>query len=116
MLPHLHCIVKCNTINIFMSLVLKWIPDSTEIVACRPESRRFECFAWWRRSQSIRTEGEMLFEVALTGLSKAPVYQEIAKQAEHLHLLGMNPNRIAVHLGVDRATITRALRWIRFGL
>jgi hypothetical protein len=78
--------------------------------------RRFDCFAWWTRSQSIRTEGEVPIEVALTEFSKAPVYQEIAEQTAHLHLLGMNPNRIAVHLGVDRTTITRALRWIRFGL
>jgi len=78
--------------------------------------RRFDCFAWWTRSQRIRTEGEVPFEAALTELSKAPVYQAIAEQAAHLHLLGMNPNRIAVHLGVDRTTVTRALRWIRFGL
>jgi hypothetical protein len=58
----------------------------------------------------------MLFEVELTGLSKMPVYQEIAGQAAHLHLLGMNSNRISVHLGVDRTTVTRALRCIRFGL
>ena len=75
--------------------------------------RRFDCFAWWTRSQSIRTEGEVPFEAALTELSKAPVYQAIAEQAAHLHLLGMNPNRIAVHLGVDRATVTRAFRWVR---
>lgn len=68
---------------------------------------------WWTRSQSIRTGGEVPFEVALTELSKAPVYQEIAEQAAHLHLLGMDPNRIAAHLGVDRTTVTRALRWIR---
>jgi len=52
-------------------------------------------------------------EVALTEVSKTPMYQEIAEQADHLHLLGMNPNRIAVRLGVDRTTVTRALRWIR---
>lgn len=46
----------------------------------------------------------MPVEVALTELSKAPVYQAIAEQADHLHLLGMNPNRIAVRLGVDRTT------------
>jgi DNA-binding MarR family transcriptional regulator len=53
------------------------------------------------------------FEAALTEVSKAPMYQEIAEQADHLHLLGMNPNRIAVRLGVDRTTVTRALRRIR---
>jgi hypothetical protein len=68
---------------------------------------------WWRRSQSIRTEGEVPFEAALTVLSKVPVYQAIAEQAAHLHLLGMNPNHIAVHLGLDRTTVTRALRCIR---
>jgi hypothetical protein len=26
-LLHLHCIVKCNTINFFMPSVLKWIPE-----------------------------------------------------------------------------------------
>jgi hypothetical protein len=30
-------------------------------------------------------------EVALTELSKTPVYQEIAQKAAHMHLLGMNP-------------------------
>ena len=58
----------------------------------------------------------MPFEAAMIDLSKSPVYQAIAEQAAHLHLLGMNPNRIAVHLGVDRTTVTRALRCIRFGL
>lgn len=37
----------------------------------------------------------MPFEAALTELPKMPVYQAIAEQAAHLHLLGMNPNRIA---------------------
>jgi hypothetical protein len=52
-------------------------------------------------------------EVALTKLSKAPVYQEIAKKAAPLRLLGKNHNRIAVHIGVERTTVTRALRWVR---
>jgi len=55
----------------------------------------------------------MPFEAALTELSKAPVYQAIAEQAAHLHLLGMNTNRIAALLGVERTTVSRALRWIR---
>lgn len=55
----------------------------------------------------------MPIEVAPTMLSKAPVYQEIAEQADLLHLLGMNPNRIAVRLGVDRTTVTRVLRRVR---
>ena len=53
------------------------------------------------------------FEAALADLPKPPIYQAIAEQAAQLHLLGMNPNRIAVHLGVERTTVTRALRWIR---
>jgi|GEM_PF-1474332 len=83
------------------------------ILRCPIRQRRFEFFAWWTRSQRIRTEGEAPFEVPLTELSKAPVYQEITQKAAHLHLLGMNPNRIAAHLGVDRTTVTRALRCIR---
>jgi hypothetical protein len=33
--------------------------------------------------------------------------------AMHLSRLGMNPNRIATALNVDRATVVRALRWIK---
>ncbi|MHB8784543.1 MAG: hypothetical protein ACYDAX_14170 [Desulfobacteria bacterium] len=33
----------------------------------------------------------MPFKATLTELSRAPVYQAIAEQAAHLHLLGMNP-------------------------
>jgi hypothetical protein len=88
---------------------------STKRKKSRPSEFQRSAFAiaWWTRSQRIRTEGEVPFEVALTELSKAPAYQEIAAQAAHLHLLGMNPNRIAVRLVVDRTTVTRALRWIR---
>ena len=78
--------------------------------------RWFEFFATVSTMQRIRTEGEMPFEPALTELSQVPVYQAIAEQAAHLHLLGMNPNHIVVHLGVDRTTATKALRCIRFGL
>ena len=31
----------------------------------------------------------------------------------HLSRLGMNPNRIATDLNVDRAIVVRALRWIK---
>jgi len=68
--------------------------------------------AWWTRSQTIRTEGEMLFEVARVDLQEPPSYQKISEKAAHLRHLGMNPNRIAGHLGVDRTTVTRALRWL----
>ncbi len=54
----------------------------------------------------------MLFEVALVDLPAPPSYQKIAEEALHLNQLGMNPNRIAVHLNVDRKHVERALRWI----
>lgn len=72
---------------------------------------------WWTRSQNIRTEGEVSFEAALTELSKVPVYQAIAEQTAHLHLLGMNPNRIGVHRGVDehaRRSFVRQARALVF--
>jgi DNA-binding MarR family transcriptional regulator len=53
------------------------------------------------------------FEVALLFQTEPPTYQKVADKAMHLRQLGMNPNRIAVRLGVDRTTVTRALRWIR---
>jgi hypothetical protein len=75
------------------------------IVAVRSEG-------WWTRSQRIRTEGEIPFEVALVDFRELPTYQRIAEKVFHLNQLGMNPNRIAVLLGVDRTTVTRSLRWI----
>jgi len=66
---------------------------------------------WWTRSQRIRTEGEVPFEVALSDLQMPPVYQRIAEEAFRLTQLGMNPNRIAGHLCVDRTTIMRSLYW-----
>jgi DNA-binding MarR family transcriptional regulator len=55
----------------------------------------------------------MAFDVPLFFQTEPPTYQKVADKAMHLSQLGMNPNRIAVHLGVDRTTVTRALRWIR---
>jgi len=52
------------------------------------------------------------FEAALVGFRELPTYRRIAEIAFPLNQLEMNPNRIAVHLGVDRTTVTRALRWI----
>ena len=51
--------------------------------------------------------------MALFFQTEPPMYQKVADKAMHLNQLGMNPNRIAVHIGVDRTTVTRALRWIR---
>ncbi len=75
--------------------------------------RRFEFFAWWTRSQSIRTEGEVPFEVTLFFQTEPPTYQKVADKAMHLSQLGMNPNRIAIALNVARSTVVRALRWIK---
>lgn len=47
-------------------------------------------------------EGEVPFEAALADLPEPPIYQKIFEKALHLNQLGMNPNRIAFHLGVDR--------------
>jgi DNA invertase Pin-like site-specific DNA recombinase len=68
---------------------------------------------WWTRSQRIRTEGEVPFEVALFFQTEPPTYQKVADKVTHLSQLGMNPNRIAIRLGIDRTTVTRALRWIK---
>ena len=74
---------------------------------------RFEFFAWWTRSQSIRTEGEVPFEVAIVDSPEVPTYIGIAEKALHLKELNMNPNQIAVALKVDRTTVLRALRWVK---
>ncbi len=55
----------------------------------------------------------MPFEAALLQAEEQPVYQQIAEKAVHLRLLGMNANRIAGALKVDRTTVVRALRWIK---
>lgn len=57
--------------------------------------------------------GEVPFEVALFFQTEPPTYQKIADKSLHLSRLGMNPNRIATDLNVDRATVVRALRWIK---
>ncbi len=54
----------------------------------------------------------MPFEVALFIQTEQPTYQKIADKALHLSHLGMNSNRIAVHLNVDRKHVERALLWI----
>jgi hypothetical protein len=73
----------------------------------------FEFFVWWTRSQSIRTEGAIPFEVAIVDPSEVPTYIGIAEKALHLNELNMNLNQIAVALKVDRTTVLRALRWVK---
>jgi len=68
---------------------------------------------WWRRSQRIRTEGAIPFEVAIVEPPEVPTYIGIAEKALHLKELNMNPNQIAVALKVDRTTVLRALRWVK---
>jgi hypothetical protein len=80
---------------------------------CSIKLRWFEFFAWWRRSQSIRTEGEVPFEAALFFQPEPSTYQKIADKALHLKELNMNLNQIAVALKVDRTTVLRALRWVK---
>lgn len=50
--------------------------------------------------------------MALVGLSDAPTYVGVGDKAFKLSELGMNPNRIAEALHVDRTTVVRGLRWI----
>ena len=68
---------------------------------------------WWTRSQRIRTEGAIPFEVAIVDPPEVPTYIGIAEKALHLKELKMNPNQIAVALKVDRTTVLRALRWVK---
>jgi hypothetical protein len=68
---------------------------------------------WWTRSQSIRTLGEVVFEVALLEVEEQPLYQRIAEEALHLHRLGLNYARIARLLGVDAKTVAKAIGWHR---
>ena len=45
-------------------------------------------------------------------LHEPPSCQKISEEASRLRQLGMNPNRVADQLGVNRTTVTRALRWL----
>lgn len=92
---------KRNFLSHFLSQVRLPVEVSWEGKDCR----------WWTRSQRIRTEGEMPFKPALLGLCEPPAYQRIAEKAFLLNQVGINPNRISAHLGVDRSTVARALRW-----
>jgi hypothetical protein len=66
---------------------------------------------WWTRSQRIRTEGEITFEIAILNSTPAPLYQKIAKEVSDLHQLGLNNVCIAKYLGVDDKIVAKALRW-----
>jgi hypothetical protein len=53
------------------------------------------------------------FDVPLFFQIEPPAYKKVADKSLHLSQLGMNPNRIATALNVDRATVVRALRWVK---
>ena len=90
-------------------------PSTKRIKKADPPKFRGRLFAtaWWTRSQSIRTGGEVPFEVAIVAPPEVPTYIGIAEKALHLKELNMNPNQIAVALKVDRTTVLRALRWVK---
>ena len=66
---------------------------------------------WRTRSQRIRTEGEVPFEVVLVDAEKRSVYQRVAEEAEHLRRLGLSNSKIAQHFRVDDKTVAKAIRW-----
>ena len=79
----------------------------------RPSEIQRSAFAtaWWTRSQRIRTEGEVPFEVAIMDVPEEPLYQQIAEKVLYLHRLGLNNLRIGRHLDVDDKTVAKSLRW-----
>jgi hypothetical protein len=52
------------------------------------------------------------FEVALVETAEPPVYQRIARKAQHLRELGLSDRVIAARLGVTDKTVTKAVAWI----
>jgi hypothetical protein len=64
---------------------------------------------WWTRSQSIRTFGEIPFEVALLDAAEQPVYQRIAGEAAKLMRMRIRKSPIARRMGVDAKTVKKAL-------
>jgi len=67
----------------------------------------------WTRTQTIRTVGQIPFDVAILETAEPPTYQRIAPQARRLSHLGLPALRIAQALGVTDKTVTKALRWVR---
>ena len=55
----------------------------------------------------------MAVEVPILEIKPPPVYQRIAKKANHLRDLGMTQAEIGRRLGIDRWTVGKALRWLR---
>ena len=72
------------------------------------------CFEkiWWTRTRRIRTVAAIPIEVPILEIKPAPVYQQIAPKAKHLHELGMTFKEIGLKLGVDRWTVGKAVRWL----
>lgn len=67
----------------------------------------------WSRSQTIRTAARLPFEVAIFEKSEAPIYQQIAVEADRLSRLELSSRKIAAALGVSSPTVRKAIRWYR---
>lgn len=63
----------------------------------------------WTRSQSIRTVGQVPFEVAILETEPEPTYLRISCEAKQLHALGMSNSAIARHLGTTDKTVAKSL-------
>lgn len=73
---------------------------------------KMQRFEWWTRTQRIRTQAEVSFEVVLRDEAAAPLYQRIAGKARHLHQLGLGPSAIARRLNTTDKTVVKALAWL----
>ena len=66
---------------------------------------------WRAPSERIRTASEIPIEVDLTDEDAVPIYIKISEKVLHLRRLGMSYASICEHLGVNRWTALRAIRW-----
>jgi len=66
---------------------------------------------WWTRQERCRTAGELTFEAPLLGTEPVPRYQRMARDASHLHQLGLSVAAVARRLRADHKTAAKAIRW-----
>jgi hypothetical protein len=52
-------------------------------------------------------------EVVLVGTADPLTYQQIARNALHLHELGLSDSTVAIALGVSDKTVRKAINWIQ---
>jgi hypothetical protein len=64
---------------------------------------------WWTPTQRIRTFAEIPIEAAILNTYAAPIYQQIAPMAFHLHQLGMRNSVIARTLAITEKTVARGI-------